>query len=661
VTPELERGPDVSGETFRKCLVYLFLLGLIVRAGFMVAHERTPSYGVLTLDQKYYDTAARMILAGEDLRPLRGLRPLLYPFFLALVYRAGGAHGVDLALAAQHLFGVLTGLTVAWLGARVFRRRAAGLGAGLLYLLAPVPLAFEGELLIESSYGLLVCLGLALACVAAGASGRKAAGLWLASGALTLLTAQDRPNFLVVLALYPLLAGWMWWRQRQLCPWRPLWGLLGAALMAVPWGFVNKMQSDRFQIIPSAGGVNFYLGNRRGADGMQPEQGRRVTYGERYEDSVEIWAREEYEAAMRAEGRTAETSPAAISRYWSQRGWAEIKADPAAWCRLMGRKCWLLCWNTEVPNNKSLAFMETENVWLRWLPIRWVVILAFVPAGIWAAWRWGGREALFIVAGYIALSAGADLAFFICDRYRLPLWPACAVLAGGGVIGAVDALRQRRGRTLGGIAASAAVVMVVSLPNWFHVRLPSFARDYLFRSIAWYEKGRFPLALADVDSSLALDPGEVTALHQRGNVLLAMDLPAQACQDYERTLAREAGDGGIWNNYGLALDSTGRTNEALQAFRRAIACQPPSASAYLGIAFEEIRAGRLAEATRALDALDALRTRADALSLAVRAVIAQKEGNAALAQELEGNARKLDPKATAWAIDRANSKGPIRP
>ena len=47
-------------------------------------HAHNPSFGVPTLDQKYYDTVARMLLAGEDLHMLHGFRPLLYPMFLAV-------------------------------------------------------------------------------------------------------------------------------------------------------------------------------------------------------------------------------------------------------------------------------------------------------------------------------------------------------------------------------------------------------------------------------------------------------------------------------------------------------------------------------------------------------------------------------------------------
>src|SRR6266478_7376327 len=90
-------GKDLSSEGFKKALIFLFLLGLIVRIGFFVEHARTPSFGVPTLDQKYYDTVARMLLAGEDLRELHGFRPLLYPMFLAFCYKVGGSWGPDLA------------------------------------------------------------------------------------------------------------------------------------------------------------------------------------------------------------------------------------------------------------------------------------------------------------------------------------------------------------------------------------------------------------------------------------------------------------------------------------------------------------------------------------------------------------------------------------
>ncbi len=623
----------------------------------MVEHARTPSFGVPTLDQKYYDTAARMLLGGEDLHLLHGLRPLLYPMFLAVLYKLGGSHGIDLAVAVQHLLGVLTGVLAALLGARLFRHRLSGLAGGVLYLLAPVPLCFEGELLVESSYTFLICLGLLLLLRAADAAGWKAGLLWLLCGGLTVLAAQERSNIFVFMAVYPLLAGWHWWRSRQRGALLPLLGLIGGAAMAIPWGFVNKMQSDHFMVMPSEGGVNLYLGNQRATDGIKTGLNRFVNYNERYDDPGEVWAREEYAAAMRAQGRQPDTNPMAVSQYWTGRTIGEIRAAPAAWLRLMAKKSWLMLWNAEVPNNKSFAFLQTEYVWLRLLPVRWVVLLMLAPAGIWAAAKWGNRNALFILLFYASIYSAANIAFFIIDRYRYPVWPVMAAISGGGLLAFVETIRRRRWRGALCLAASMALMASISLPNWFGAELPSFARDYRLRSIAWYEKGHFPEALSDIDRSVALDPGDTAALHHRGNVLLALNRLEEARQDYERTLKIISEDGGLWNNYGIALDGLGRTNEALQAFRRATECKPPSESAFLGLAFEQIRFGRLDDAADILDQFEKQEKRPNAVVLGIRSVLARQRGDAAQAGALERQARALDPEAAAWAIERATNKG----
>ena len=650
-------GKDLSTEGFKKALLFLFLLGLIVRIGFFLEHARTPSFGVPTLDQKYYDTVAKMLLAGEDLHELHGFRPLLYPMFLAVLYKIGGAWGIDLALLAQHLLGVATGVMVALLGARMFRHRLSGVIGGALFLLAPVPLYFEGELLIEPSYTFLICLSLLLHLRAARIQGWKAGLLWLLCGSLTIFAAQARANILVFLGVYPLFAAWRWWHSRDRTPLLPLLGLVGALGMTIPWAFINMKQSDHFHLLPNAGGVALYLGNKRTADGMVPEQERRITSGERYQDSVEVWAREEYEAAMLAQGRKPETDPMAISKYWTQRTVDEIQAAPASWLRLMVKKCWLTIWNAEIPNNKAFAFLQQEYFWLRALPVRWVALLMFAPAGIWAAAKGGNRDALFILFVYAGLYSAANIAFFICDRYRYPVWPAMAVFSGGGLLACIQTIRLRKFRATTNILASMALLALLSLPNWAGAKLPSFARDFLFRSIAWYEKGHFPEALGDIDQSIKLDPRDATALLYRGNVLFALNRLEEAREAYEQALTFSAGQAGTWNNLGATLAALGRANEALEAFRRATECKPPSKNAFLGMAFIQIRSGRLDDAAATLTALEKLQPAPQATVLASRSVLERRRGNDRLADALEQQARALDSEATAWAIERA-TKGP---
>ena len=655
-----DEASDIPQRTFKDCLVYLFLLGLIVRTVFLAWQVHTPAFGVPTLDQKYYDTVARMMLGGEDLHLLHGLRPLLYPMFLAVSYQAGGARGIDLAVALQHLFGVLTGVLVAVLGARLFRRRLSGLAGGTLYLLAPVPLFFEGELLVESSYVLLICLNLLLILRAIDAAGGRAGLWWPLCGALTALAAQERSNILVLMAVYPLLAVRGWRRSRQGGALWPLLGLLGGLAMAIPWGFVNKMQSGHFMLMSSEGGENLYLGNQRGSDGITRGLDRYVNYNDRYEDPGEVWTREEYAAAMRAQGRQPDPNPMAVSHYWMGRALEEIKADPPAWLRLMAKKCWILLWNAEVPNNKSFAFQQAGCVWLRLLPVRWVVLLMLAPAGIWAAARRGNRDALWVLLFFAAIYSAVNVAFFVIDRYRYPIWPVMAAFAGGGLAVFIQTLRHRLWRQALGLAAGMGLMAAISLPNWFGAKLPSFQLDYRLRSIAWYEKGNLQEALRDIDRCLELGPDDTAALHHRGNILLGLDRFKEARQDYERTLKFISGDGGLWNNYGAALDGLGLTNEALQAYRRATQCRPPSENAFLRLALELIHRGRLEEAAQALEQLEKLDPRPNPMALAVRSVLARQRGQATQADALERQARALDADAAGWAMKQATNKAPSK-
>ena len=649
-------GRDITAEVFKRWLLFLFLLGLAVRMWFVIEHAHSPSFGILTLDQKYYDLVARMLLAGRDLHELHGFRPLLYPILLAGLYQIGGSAGITLVLFFQHLLGVLTGILVAMMGARLFQHRLCGLIAGGLYLLAPVPLYFEGEVLIASSYTFMICATLWLHFCTAEIKWRSEPICWLLCGALVALTAQWRPNILIFMAIYPLLAGWRWWRYRNRSSWLPLLGLLGVLGMMIPWGILNLRQANHFHLIPGAGGVNLYLGNEYTADGMQPKISRRVNIsGEHYEDSVEVWGREEYAAAERAQGRVPNMDPTAISDYWTHRTLEEIKAHPLHWLHLMAKKTWLMFWNVEVPNNKSFAFLQQEFASLRVLPVRWVVLLVLAPAGIWAAFKWGNRNALCMLLVFLVFYSLGNIAFFICDRYRYPEYPAMAVIAGGGLWAAVQTIRRRRFRNLLWMLAAAGVMAALSLHNWFGAVLPNFARDYQFRAYAWFQTGHFPQALQDIDRSLALDPTDVTSREQRASVLLALNRLDEARQAFEKILSVYPEESAAWNNLGLTLERQNHPEEALRAFRRGAACQPPSKNSILGMAFIQIRLGRLDAAIASLDRLDQLNKAPTAATLAARSVIARQQKNPSRADALEKQAKSLDAKTAAWAIQQATS------
>ena len=331
---------------------------------------------------------------------------------------------------------------------------------------------------------------------------------------------------------------------------------------------------------------------------------------------------------------------------------AEIKADPSTWLRLLAKKSWLMVWHREVPNNKDFAFVLGEYFWLRVLPVRWIVLLLLAPAGIWAATRLPNRDGLFIVLVYAGIYSAGNVAFFICDRYRYPIWPAMAILAGGGLLAGLEMIRRRRWLGVAGMAAGMALMAAISLPNWFGVKLPNFAQDYFFRSSASYDKGHFAEALKDVDRSLKLDALNAGAVEHRGNILFALNRLPEARDAYVQTLKLIPGNSGVWNNLGVTDEMLGATNDALAAFQRATDCKPPNPLAFLGMAFIQIRAGQLDAAAATLDRLAALQSNPSPAALAVRSIVERRRGHAQQADRLEQQVRARDAGVMDWAIER---------
>jgi predicted Zn-dependent protease len=79
----------------------------------------------------------------------------------------------------------------------------------------------------------------------------------------------------------------------------------------------------------------------------------------------------------------------------------------------------------------------------------------------------------------------------------------------------------------------------------------------------------------------------------------------------------------------------------------------PSQTAFLGIAFIQVRSGQLDDAAATLDQLAKLQPEPSAAAVAVRSVIERRRGHIPEADALEQKARTRDSDATAWAIEQA--------
>lgn len=637
-------------------------LALVVRLLYFAEHARSAFFGVPILDEKYYDVIARAIVAGQGFSAVNpGFRPLLYPLFLAFSYRLGGDSGIALAVAAQHLLGVLTAVLVAALAMRLHRRASAGAAAGVLYALAGPPLFFEGELLITCLFSFLVIVLLWILSRAevAPPSPVRQSALWLTAGLWLGLAAQARPNVLLFAVAFPA-AALLWGRRRTPAALvaRLLLPLAGAAVVLLAFAALQWKLAGHFQLLPSSGGINFYLGNKLGADGMVPRQDRSVTYGEEYRDSVEVFATTTYLRELERDGvalAAEPPSPGTISRYWLRRALDEIRRDPRRWLGLMGRKLLYLAWSYEIPNNKSFGFIrEHESDVLKSLPVRWWLLLGLAAVGGAAAWP-RDRKLTFWILAFLALHAAGIVLFFVNSRYRVPMWPALAVLAGGALPAVADALRVRQQRTLAVQAVTLAVVAALSLIGWAGVEPPGYSRDFFFRSLAELEKGDLAEARADAARSIEIDPEDPAAHFQLGNVALAAGDDLAAYESYLAAASRAPGEPRIFNNLGVVYERRGLPADAYRAYQVALSLAGDYGPALVNAALLELRAGLL---ERAEDKLErAAASGFDALPLTcARAFLAHERGREADARELLDTARRRDAKAAARLEQRQRQR-----
>ncbi len=132
---------------------------------------------------------------------------------------------------------------------------------------------------------------------------------------------------------------------------------------------------------------------------------------------------------------------------------------------------------------------------------------------------------------------------------------------------------------------------------------PAFGSDYAWLAIGAAQIGlrQWDAALSSLDRALALRADNADAHYDRGNVLRAMQRPANAVASYERALELRADHLPALLGRSYALHELARYEEAIAGYDRAIGLDPGAAEAYRGrgYALHELR--RYAEAIGSFD------------------------------------------------------------
>lgn len=439
---------------FRAALLVLAALAFALRLLYLSGAAQSPLYQHPALDGRVNDEAAWALARGvaepgvsaggmavyDSGAPQPYFRPPGYTHFLAMVYKVAG-HDLHAARVAQAGIGAMAVLLLGLLAASLWDARA-GVTTALLAALYGPAIYFDGELVSASLE--LALAALALWLLVEGEKRRSAA--WLGAAGLAIAAgAVTRPT---VLPFAAAVVVWLFWRRMPALA----VGLFVAAALSLPVAATvrNAVAARDPVFIASQGGINFYIGNHARADGTTPNvpglgSGVTATYEAPFRE------------ASRLAGRPLRASE--VSAFWFSQGiqsWRDYPREAAA---LYAKKIAMVWSRRELPNTQDQAFFAPFHSWLfrgPWLP--GFALLA--PIALVAVWFERRRATPLLLFG--ASLTVVTAAFFVCDRFRLPLAVVVVPLAGRGVLAAWDAWRAARSGSGDGAAMRPRQVLIVT-------------------------------------------------------------------------------------------------------------------------------------------------------------------------------------------------------
>ncbi len=568
-------------------ILAVIIAALAIKLGYLVfAFPGASSVANLSVDEMYHYRWASLIAGGDIFVNAPYFRAPLYPFFLGLLLAVSGKSLIFVRVI-QMLIGCLTVLVTYRLAERLAGRAAAVLAA-LLMLLYPLTTYFDGELLLDPLFTLLALLTLYYLAVPDDGPDRPIpVGVFFALAALTRPTILIFTPFIIIYYLRG------WWRRDRRGTGLKTAGkfILVAALIIAPITIVNLAVSGQFILISYQGGINFYIGNNPDADGFTsslPPYGTDWTLA----DASHL-ARQE---SGQTEGDVAQ------SAFWYRQGMRFIIDHPGDFARLFFRKMFFLFSGNEISNNRPLDQAVFHNSFLSSLPIRFSMLLAGAVLPFFLVRK--DRRRLYVLYGIILLYGVTVAMFFVSSRFRLPLVPLVAILAGWGVFSLWATVRRRHigYRLFLGIVAAAAVYILASTnPGGVTFENPNQA--LFLRGNQALRQGNYPLAIARLDSLTKQRPDYPNGYLNLGIAYLKMGQAQEAVRAFRDELRYHPQSAEADNNLGAIFLLDGQIDSARIYCRRALEIKPY----YTDAAVNYLRAAQKTTGTAVLDSIEQFR------------------------------------------------------
>jgi tetratricopeptide (TPR) repeat protein len=561
----------------RRADLLVVLVALAVRVVVLVTGSDSPTFAWPVVDASTYDQAARTLAGGDGLDWRFFWQPFLYPASLAGIYLVSGG-----SILVAKIVQLVAGVATCWFALRIARRHlgpGAGVMAGLFCALHGPMIFFEGELLAT---GWATFWAAVLLERFTGAHDTVPG--WLVTGLFCALAVLTRPTFLPAVLVAALVIAW---QKRR-------WKAAGAAalvfvVVTAPVAILGGSTANHPSILPASGAMNLYLGNH-----PEPCETLTIRPGDAWKD-------------LTARARPTGAGDLVANRaFFREQLVANLTGEPAAIAAGIGRKSVQLLSSRELPRNVD-PYDQRE-----WSPVLAALMFKLgncgfpagflIPFAVVGAWTLRRKlpPAFYAFTGIYLL---AVIAVFVSARYRMPMLPAIAILAAGGLVALVQALRERAVN-----AASAMVIVIVafgllgSAPGPFCEEEVDYRAETLYAvGYAQHNAGELDRAAATYTQALAQRPDYVELLNQYALLRSQQGRTAEAIDLWTRAVRIDPGDVTVRLNLGRAHASLERHAEAFEHYDAATRVAPGNADGWIGSGFALLGIARFEEGVERLE------------------------------------------------------------
>lgn len=580
--------PEVSKTKELLIITGIFLLALSARSIYLYESSANPSFSAPVVDSGVYDTLARNTAQGKGINYEFFWQPFFYPAFLSVVYTISGS-SILLAKIVQILLGCLTCVLTYILGKKVFGRQAGVIAAIITALYAPL-IFFETELLAS---GWAAFFSVTLILIILHTSLKKNTWLFCVLGITAGLSFITRPTFFLFLAASALFLAISLFRSEKTKSrtfFKLTLGLLSFFIIVLPVALLGLKISDHFAILPASGGVNFYVGNN---PDINQTLAARPGWG--WEEITSLPEENGFVGNMWVQ-----------QEYYKEQNLSFIQTQPAAFAKnLLQKTLHFLC-PRELPRNIDIY------VFRKWSKLLSILVWKYggfgfplgilLPLGLFGLiFKW--RKIPVPLKLFIVLYPVSIIIIFASARYRIPVIPVLAVLAGQGILSLISLIKNKK-RLLAVVICTCgtAITLFLSFQGPFVQEQGDFEAElYANAASTLLMQGNSEKTIEYLQKALSLKNDYPFAHANLGAELIKLERFHEAIPHLQNALEFKEDSHEVHNNMASAFAGIGKIEQAKTSFQRAIDIKPNYAQAYYNMGNMLLKHGELSGAISYLE------------------------------------------------------------